>query len=605
MNGLYSVEQIFKERILQIPDYQRGYAWEGVNWRDLIEDIETLPPKRAHYTGTLVLDARDEKHRDEEGLNYGVFDVVDGQQRLTTLVILLDCIRRELSAFPSSQKLAQGIHRSYACMKGRDGQPIFKLRLNADCREYFEQVVLAANPSAKGPTIQSHRRLSEAAKYFTAYLQSRQKGMKDYETWLIGLFDKVTERLKLNLYVVADDTEVGVVFEVMNNRGKALSELEKVKNYLLYLGSKLDLQGHGLGTAVNAAWKDILENLMAFGLGNTQSEDALLRYHWLMSFDPDPKRWTRTRSVKEKFNLRDYPDHRKLLADLLDYVRSLRDASIAYCEVVDPTNSAAFQAWKNTPRDRERVVEIGVKLARLDPPASLIPLLMAVRLRAPLTPQSYLDVAQLSERLIFRVFWGLADRKRRADAGEVSMLRMAFDLYTGKATVPPILGRLRDLTRQYSSDHEFKAGFTVMSDEDDWYSWPGLKYLLYEYEESLAAGKPVQMPWEVVSARPLKDSIEHILPQTATDPYWKARFDAAALKKYTHDLGNLSLTFDNSAYGNKPFPAKKGTPGQGKCYADSSLFMERALSQYGDWDPAAVQDRRKKIVDWALLRWSL
>ena len=99
MNGLLTVQSLFGGRRFEIPDYQRGYAWSERQWSDLVDDLEALPATKDHFTGTLVLKARelDGQLVDIEGQRYRAYDVVDGQQRLTTLVLLLEAIRRELT----------------------------------------------------------------------------------------------------------------------------------------------------------------------------------------------------------------------------------------------------------------------------------------------------------------------------------------------------------------------------------------------------------------------------------------------------------------------------------------------------------------------------
>src|SRR5581483_7971139 len=129
------------------------------------------------------------------------------------------------------------------------------------------------------------------------------------------------------------------------------------------------------------------------------------------------------------------------------------------------------------------------------------------------------------------------------------------------------------------------------------------KYFLYEYEESLAGKEAPRLLWDDLERLDLEKTIEHILPQKPTDAYWTERFDAAARRKWTHDIGNLCLTAHNASYGNKSFPDKKGSAGVSRCYANSNLFMERALAKLPDWDEAALVERRKAIVEWALRRW--
>jgi|SRR5215211_683736 hypothetical protein len=135
---------------------------------------------------------------------------------------------------------------------------------------------------------------------------------------------------------------------------------------------------------------------------------------------------------------------------------------------------------------------------------------------------------------------------------------------------------------------------------------PGLKYFLYEYELQLAEGQgqPVRVTWDDIEGKRLENTIEHILPQTANKRYWTSRFDKKARRKYTHDLGNLCLTYNNSSYGNKPFSEKKQQDDLDKrSYANSTLFQERRLTFFVDWDVSALEKRRVEIVKWALERW--
>ena len=100
MNELLSLQDLFNKKIFRIPDYQRGYSWEELQLKEFWSDLLNLLPDRDHYTGMISLKKLDsdyvnnEKWNDEKWLidNWGYvpYHVVDGQQRLTTFIILIN-----------------------------------------------------------------------------------------------------------------------------------------------------------------------------------------------------------------------------------------------------------------------------------------------------------------------------------------------------------------------------------------------------------------------------------------------------------------------------------------------------------------------------------
>ncbi len=600
MNNVFSLQETFAGKILHVPDYQRGYAWERRQWDELLDDLEFLASGKEHYTGSLVLHKQEEAVRDEGGQKHEVFHIVDGQQRLTTTVLLLDAIRTALSKFQT--KLATGVSTSYIRFSDINGQDAFKIRLNTDCHDYFTHNVLGDKLGPQGPEIASHERLRDARQYFGEYLADKEKALeKGFPDWLLDLHDKVTQRLKLGHYLVGDSTEVGVIFEVMNNRGKPLSELEKVKNYLLYVASKLEIEDHALDTQINQAWAEIFRRLMAAGLTAADFEDRLLRAHWLMAHDPVRKNWDGSKSIKAKFDLKAYHKaHKKLLKELAAYVESLRDSVLAFAEIFAGSQSNTFSAY---PKDRQAELRHWAsKLPRTGVLSAFLPLLMAIRLRFPNDAETYLDALKLFEVFAFRVYrW----EGRRADAGQTRLFRLGHDLFWSRTTWADISKEARQIALAYCPDKNFRDGFQP-GDNNNFYGWPGLRYLLYEYEEALSKGKGLKLTWQQLQAADPEKTIEHVLPQTPNNKYWSDRFDAAARRKYTHCIGNLCLTFDNSIYGNKPFPEKCGDVKSAKpCYATSNLFAERDLAKFDDWMPDEVSNRNDEIMNWGLKRWHI
>ncbi|MFZ5480602.1 MAG: DUF262 domain-containing protein [Myxococcota bacterium] len=600
-NNVLTVEQLFSERLFSIPAYQRGYAWEGRHRSEFLQDLELLPEGKDHYTGTVVLHSSGASGRvsDEEGRSYGTFDVVDGQQRLTTTVLLLDAIHKAFSALPGKGKFADGVRKSYVMAQGFDGQPLLRLRLNPDCRAYWEEVVLASKPSPTAPTIQSHRRLRDGQAQFAGYLADQRASRGNgWEPFLLGLYRKVTQQLKFSLYEVGATSDVGVIFETMNNRGKPLSELEKVKNYLLYMSSKVDVEGHDLADRVNAAWADIFEHLMAADLTGADDENQVLRCHWLTAYNHDRRTWNGSQGIKDRFPLSKYAgSHKKLLDDLQSYTRSLRDVAVAYADAANPGRTGAFASYGTNAPEIQRLSE---KLLRMRVLATFLPLLVGTRLRYPGDAKKYLAVVDFCERFAFRVYRLLGTR---ANAGQSRLFQIGHQVYHGQVSLETALQQLYGALRYYCPDEDFTAS---LEEVEDWYSWYGLKYFLYEYEEHLAAGHAIKFSWAEVDKRDLDKTIEHILPQTPSDPYWKENFDLSDRRKYTDDIGNLVLTQHNGSLGAKAFGEKKGKPGQEKpCYVTSVLFQEQELGKYANWTPTNLLQRRKKIMKWAAERWAI
>src|ERR1035438_6280548 len=106
-----SLQSLFKEKIFRIPDYQRGYSWPPEQLKAFWEDLLSLPERRSHYTGVLTLKQvsgasiapSDNEFWLLDDHSYHLYHVVDGQQRLTTFVVFIQCFADFLTALPGNE----------------------------------------------------------------------------------------------------------------------------------------------------------------------------------------------------------------------------------------------------------------------------------------------------------------------------------------------------------------------------------------------------------------------------------------------------------------------------------------------------------------------
>lgn len=607
MKDTQSLQDLFHNRVFRVPHYQRSYAWEEQQVEEFLDDLDLLDSSRYHYTGTIVLHQPDEatERMDNEGNSYVETDIVDGQQRLTTIVLLLNELSRTLRAYDSSAVLADGIRKRYVATADIDEQPLHKLSLNEDTDHFFKSTVLPTGQGVEGEPVMAARRLLDARKQISDYLNDGGRNGTDHERWLRELHGKITTRLHFNLYEVEWAGEVGVIFEVMNDRGKQLTDLEKVKNYLLYAASSLGISQASrdtLASSVNDSWGTILRNLMTAGLGSAANENQLLRAHWLMEYDPQSKKWEGSKSIRRRFDLRRKDGHTELLGELHKYVDGLRASCTAFCDALRPEGTTAFNSFNSQPAVKSEVELWNRKLIRIGLTAVFLPLLMAVRMRWPSEPEKYLEVLKLCEALAFRTY---RIARYYTSYRRPAMFRLAFDVAHGTVDFDETCRQLR---RQYGN-MELRQAFDAFTNAESLhslYEWSSLRYFLYEYEQHLATalGGEAKVDWTQVTRG---DTIEHVLPQSIdSQPYWQERFDPQTHREYRHDIGNLTLTKSNPHLGTKPFPEKKGSAhAKNRCYANSLLLVESDLTRWDDWTPESIDERRAELLDWAANRWHI
>ncbi len=629
------------DRLLIVPDYQRPYAWGEKQLSDLWEDLDLLGSVQAagtrpHYAGTLVL--RDMPQDppghgfitsvDDEGNVLRHTEIVDGQQRLTTCFLLLDRVRRRLQALAAAGveeagPMAAGLGKRYGFVRVQKAERP-RLRLGSEMNDIWIRHVLGDEPHVGPSLLPGQRRLVEARDYFDAKLDEMLADAEDAVRFerLKDLQGRVTHGLGLLVYEVETLADVGVIFETVNERGRGLSNLEKTKNYLLYLARTIqDGRADVLAEKINQAWSEIFQNLAR---ESADMDEQLLRAHWLVTQNPVAREWKQMISIKGHFDRSKYvsgatrivPDERpaedqevawnRLYEDVLSYVETLRRSSYHLAEMFD--EKAEFLAF--APGHRLVVRRRSAALRRSGVVATHRPLLLAARLAHPEDGQFYADLVTAAEVYSARVF---VIEQKRTNAGEARLLRLAHDLYLGHRSAADTLTEFYAVLAAYANDDDIKATLGLI--DADWYHRRGHKYFLYEYELSKRTHPEELDPLSRFTDQAQEQrTTEHILPQRPREDgggdCWREAFTDEERRMFIHSLGNLVLTYDNSAYSNNCFAVKRGKPASPgeqptRCYAQAELMQERELAHLEAWTPASIGHRQQRLLAWALERWPL
>ena len=618
LEGLLSLQDLFKNNIFKVPNYQRGYSWETVQRQDLLDDLEAMQEQKKHYTGTVVLKECDTVNA--YGETYKRYDIVDGQQRITSLIIFLKRISDELNDIKNeeSEKISKVITELYIQKEAPQGK-VYKLELDENSNMFFKEIILN-DKSTIEPEIVSHRRLMDAGENFKTYLNQKKETEKDYLGYLKTLITKLTQNLTFTQYKVEDDAEVGVIFEVMNDRGKPLSQLDKVKNHVLYLNDKISEDKHAkqeLTNKINYAWRDILQNLSSAGKTETSDEDQFLRINYVINFytelasstDPQGKKVSINtqladahKLVKKKFK-QGPEDNAKLYNEIGSYVDSLMGMSRKLRDVMQPFDASAFEDITDE-NIRNEIRTACDQLKRLERERTVLPFLLSITIALKKDPEKLLELLKMWEILIFRIF---SIGSMRPHTAESMIFKLSCDIYNSRVNYEQTKNEIRSIVQSYVADNDIEK--FLASKTTDYYDWSGLKYFLYEYERFRCKEETRKRPifeWDDLKKRDREDSIEHILPKAIRKydgscevRYWCDRFDEESHRTNKKRLGNLTLTTRNSDLSNKPLDEKR------KIYEKSGWQIERDVSEFMDWTTKQIDEREAKLVLFAKERWSV
>ncbi len=667
MDELLDLSGIFEKRIFRIPDYQRGYAWQNAQLYDFWEDLLNLQPDRDHYIGLIsikqqILNAA-EKTDAEKKLNwlfqknYQVFHIVDGQQRLTTIIILLNEIikfvqsRNDYKPLDSivfnDEKLSALSDRFLAKRRldQSDSNTVAYLFDYEDPNDYSSKClhkILGLDVSGEILSSFYTRNLENAQRFFAEkiaeFYNSRQSKISELEV----LCNKISCRLKFNLHKIEDNYNVFVAFETMNNRGKKLTNLELLKNRLIYLTTLFprsaldDVQADTLRSEINETWKEVYRQLGRNPNG-LLSDDEFLRAHWIMYFQ-----YSRSKKAayityllnkfshksiylsdrKEVFleepklltdNLEDQDDSDEPLKDgekeevtkalmpkdISDYVKSLKQVAQYWYYTFFPKDSDELSD------DEKRWL---IKLNRIG--IAYFRPLIAVSMVSDLhfSSEDRLRLFKAVERFIFIHF---RMSKNSSSFGNTEYYDCTRSVYREEKDLNSVVKELEQKTNQ---DEKGAVGsFLVRMAQlflyrDGFFTWKSLKYFLFEYEDYLHSKfrRGGGLIWEEFLNPPGDTiSVEHILPQKPNLPYWRnnfRQFNLDEVKQLTGSLGNLLPLAKsiNSALQNDSFDDKK----QRSSGYRNGCHSEVEVSEEETWDAQRIYARGMKLLKFMEDRWN-
>ena len=607
---LFPLSQIFDQSLFRIPDYQRGYSWEIKEYGMYWEDLRRLEPDREHYAGQITVrraspeDTRhwhDEQDLIESGL-IPQFLVVDGQQRLTTSIILLKCLCDSMAEEDTLRGLTRAeIERKYLYhTEGMSSSvPWFGYALGGACYEFFKEKVLGLHSTGVHRAESLYTlNLTEAVGFFRAEIQRLTPEERG------SVFASLTEGFLFTWVALRPELDEFVVFETMNNRGLPVSDFDLLKNRLIHLCQELpDLEKadrRTLRNEVNQAWTFAYEQLGGTRDPVLNNEKDFLIQHAVLHFG----RWWGELDflLLEHFTV----DHAR--SGVVDfnairlYTQSLRSSAQAWRRIHAP------KLAEEMPEDLRE----GLRRLRRLSHGAFTPLLMAAFAR--LSPDWPALARLLDAAEGFRFAVGALCR-RRANTGDTHFYNLAHRIHNGSQSLDGAIGEIHSWNRNH-----FGLGRAIEESESrfrwnkGFYSWAWLRFLLYEFEQHVRVTEfnteISKLDWDSFTAKQGEDftTVEHIFPGKPRTGEWPAfeGLEEDHAHRLRQSLGNLLplSRSRNSHLSNARFSVKRGDDGLKNGYS-TGCFSELDVARQGDWSPQCVVDRGLRMIEFIEERWGV
>ncbi len=560
------IKDFFNGRFFEIPKYQRGYAWDVQNIRDLFDDIiESIESNSNHYIGTIVLS----KSADDDEKFY----IVDGQQRTTTITLIISSLIKQLS-----DKDALYYERFYL----KEGDRYRISPLNRD-QSFFTNIL---EGTINEPQNKSQRFLKEAIEEINFKVANIDDKLK---------FLKSVEKLEIMEFVENSEGDAIRIFQTVNDRGKPLSNMEKAKSLLIYFSNRY--LAKSLDNTINDHFSDIFEiydDIKHFGeeLGvnliknRDFNEDNLMRYHFVTysneNYDPTASyvlQFLKNQLTKfrNEASDNDYPEMHKFISDYIASLKNFFDNCRAVIERAK-TEAKFFKIF---------VV--------LNLSATLYPLIIKLQglglLDKALTGKgredfNFYDLVELIEVRVY---------KTRATDPKADIARLVYDIDTKR--VEDIENWLIWFNGRWMPKEEFQSNLSRGI-----YGNRALNHIFITYCEHV--NKKEYSMTELKDLLNKSPNIEHILSQTPTfDPIALGFDNKEDFIDFEHTIGNLTVLEKglNSSVQNKNAIDK--IDGYGKSLFTMTKMLGSEIDTYKGFNKKSVQKRTQTLADYCVERW--
>jgi uncharacterized protein with ParB-like and HNH nuclease domain/predicted transport protein len=536
-----------------IPIYQRTYSWDRRECEQLWDDIIRTGRNEeiaAHFVGSIVYI--------EKGL-YQVTSqspllVIDGQQRLTTLMLLLEALARRLGDREPIDGFSAKKLRSYYLLNPlEEGERGFKLLLTQTDRASLLAVV-----QQKPPPRELSRRVTENFEYF-------QQQLADLGDDLSVVCRGIAKLMVVDIALNRDQDNPQLIFESMNSTGRELTQADLIRNSIL-----MGLEPAHQALLYDDHWRPME---VAFGQDAYATHfDSFMRHYLTLKTGEIPK----LRFVYEAFKTyARSPEVESAGVDAL--VADIHDFACYYCAMALDQEPAGELA--NAFRDlRDLKVDV------------VYPFLLELYedfVNGTLTREEFANAVRLVEAYVFR---------RAVCAIPTNSLNKTFATFSRAIKKDRYMETTQahflnlPSYRRFPSDDEFQRDLA----QRDLYNFPRRSYWLRRLENH---GRKERVPVD-------EYTVEHILPQNENlSPQWRSDLGPDWQRvqlTWLHTLGNLTLTGYNTEYSDRPFIEKRDTPGG---FRHSPLRLNEGLAELDSWNEATIRHRATRLATWATRVW--